>query len=133
MQQTLKVAHIPQYSPNEGEFRHNYTKLTMFVFVKSIKGCFQRGSFNNKHVNLSLLKNFYPFKRLKNNSLQYQRKKDTQFVKMLRLLHLITFDPILKPTYEHLVITNTFSMFFRLITISIQNLAGNEICLHIKR
>ena len=27
----------------------------MFVFIKSIKGCFQRGSFNNIHVNLSLL------------------------------------------------------------------------------
>ena len=33
-----------------------------------------------------------------------QRKKETQFAKMLRLLHLITFDPILKSTYEHLVI-----------------------------
>ena len=62
-----------------------------------------------------------------------QRKKETQFVKMLRLLHSMTFDPILKLTYEHLVIKNVFSMFFRLITISIQNLAGNEVYLHIKR
>ena len=61
------------------------------------------------------------------------RKKETQFVKMLRLLHLMTFDLILKSTYEHLVIKNIFSMFFRRITISIHNLAGNEICLHIKR
>ena len=37
-----------------------------------------------------------------------QRKKETQFVKMLRLMHLVTFDPILKPTYEHLVIKNIF-------------------------
>ena len=44
----------------------------------------------------------------------------------------MTFDPIVKSTYEHLVIKNIFSMFFRLITISIQNLAKNEICLHIK-
>ena len=50
-------------------------------------------------------------------------KKEKQFVKMLRLLHLMTFDPILKSTYEHIVIENIFSMFFRLITISIQNLA----------
>ena len=28
-----------------------------------------------------------------------QRKKETQFLKMLRLLHLMTFDPILKRTY----------------------------------
>ena len=41
-----------------------------------------------------------------------QRKKETQFVKMLRLLHLMTFDPILKPTYEHLVIKKTFSQCF---------------------
>ena len=46
----------------------------------------------------------------------------------------MTFDPNFKSTYEHLVIKkNIFSMFFRLITISIQNLAGIEICLHIKR
>ena len=32
-----------------------------------------------------------------------QRKKETQFVKLLRLLHLMTFDPILKSTYEYLV------------------------------
>ena len=30
---------------------------------------------------------------------------------MLRLLHLMTFDPILMPTYDHLVIKNIFSMF----------------------
>ena len=42
-------------------FHQNCTKLTMFVFVKSIKGCFKRDSFNDKHVNLSLLKDFYPF------------------------------------------------------------------------
>ena len=52
---------------------------------------------------------------------------------MLWLLHLMTFDPILKSTYEHLVIKNIFSMFFRLITISMQNLAWNEICLHFKK
>ena len=43
-------------------FRHNCIKLTMFVFVKPIKGCFRRGSFNNKDVNLSFLKDFYPFR-----------------------------------------------------------------------
>ena len=46
----------------------------MFVCVKSIKGCFQRGSFN-KHVNLSLLKDFFPFQSLKNILLLDQRKK----------------------------------------------------------
>ena len=51
---------------------------------------------------------------------------------MPRLLHLMTFDPILKSTYDYLVTKNIFTMFFRLITISIQNLARNEICLHIK-
>ena len=61
VQQTLKVANISQFSPNEEEFRHNCTKLTMFFFVKSTKGWFQRGSFNNRYVNLSLLKDFYPF------------------------------------------------------------------------
>ena len=33
---------------------------------------------------------------------------------MLWLLHLMTFDPILKSTYEHLVIKNIFSMFLDL-------------------
>ena len=60
-QQTLKVAHITKFSAIEGEFPSELQKLTMFVFVKSIKGCFQKGSFNDKHVNLSLLKDFYPF------------------------------------------------------------------------
>ena len=104
-------------------FRHNCTKLTMFVFVKSIKGCFQRGSFNGKHVNLSLLKDFYPFLEIKKHLVVGPEIKETEFVKMLRLFHMMTFDPILKPTYENLVIKNIFSMFFRLITISIQNLA----------
>ena len=61
VQQTLKVAHISQFSPIEGEFPLELHKTYMFVFVKSIKGCFQRGAFNNKHVDLSLLKDFYPF------------------------------------------------------------------------
>ena len=104
-------------------FRHNCTKLTMIVFVKSIKGCFQRGSFNNKHVNLSLLKDFYPYLEFKKHLGVGPEKKRTEFVKMLRLLHLMTFDSILKSTYKHIVINNIFSMFFRLITISIQNLA----------
>ena len=42
-----------------------------------------------------------------------QRKKGTQFVKMLRLLHLMTFDPILKSTYEHLVIKKHFLNVFQ--------------------
>ena len=105
-------------------FRQNCTKLTMFVFVKSIKGCFQRGSFNIKHIYLSLLKDFYPFQSLKSILLLDQSKKETQIVKMLRLLHLMTFDPFLKSTFEHYFFKkNIFSMFFRLITISIQNLA----------
>ena len=96
----------------------------MFVFEKSIKGCFQRGFFNDKHVKLSLLKDFYlVFEFKKHFVVGPEKKKETQFVKMLRLLHLMTFDPILKSTYEHLVIKNTFSLFFRLITISMQNLA----------
>ena len=82
----------------------------MFDFIKSIKGCFKRGFFNDKHVNLSLLKDFYHFLSLKSILLD-QRKKETQFVKMLRLLHLMTFGPILKSTYEHLVI-KTFSQCF---------------------
>ena len=48
---------------------------------------------------------------------------ETQFVKMLRLLQLMTFDPIFKPTYEHLFTQEHFLNVFRLITISIQNLA----------
>ena len=40
-----------------------------------------------------------------------QRKKETQFVKMLWLLHLMTVDPILKSTYEHLIIKK-FSQCF---------------------
>ena len=104
-------------------FCHNCTKLTMFVFVKSIKGCFQRDSFNNKHVNLSLLKDFYPFLQFKKHLVVGPDKKETEFVKVLRLLHLMTFDPILKSTYEHLVTKNIFTMFFRLMIISIQNLA----------
>ena len=102
-------------------FRHNSTKLTMFVFVKSIKGCFQMGSFNNNHVSDRLL----PFLEFKKTSYCWTREKKRNTVcKMLRLLHLMTFDPILKPTHEHLVIKkNIFSMFFRLITISTQNLA----------
>ena len=104
----------------------------MFVFVKSIKGCFQRGFFNDNHVDLSLLKDFYYFYSLKNILLLDQRNKETQFVKMLRYLHLMTFDPILKSAYEHLVIKDIFSMFFRLITISIPNLARNEIYLQKK-
>ena len=52
---------------------------------------------------------------------------------MLRSLHLMTFDTILKSAYKHLVIKDFFSIFFRLITISIQNLDWNEIFLHIKR
>ena len=95
----------------------------MFVYAKSIKGCFQRGSFNDKHHNLSLLKDFYFLEFKKHLVVGPEKKKETQFVKMLRLLHLMTFDPILKSKYEHLVIKKNFSMFFRLITISIQNLA----------
>ena len=47
VQKTLKVAHISQLSPIKGEFPSELHKLTMFFFVKSIKGCFQRGSFNH--------------------------------------------------------------------------------------
>ena len=62
VQQTLKVAHIYlSLAQLRESFRQNCTQLTMFVFVKSIKGCFEMGSFNDKHVNFSLLKDFYPF------------------------------------------------------------------------
>ena len=47
----------------------------MFVFVKSIKGCFQRGSFNDKHVNLGLLKDFYPFFEFKKHLVVGPEKK----------------------------------------------------------
>ena len=47
----------------------------MFVFVKSVKRCFQRGFFNNKHVNLSLLKDFYPFLSLKKHLVVGPEKK----------------------------------------------------------
>ena len=42
-----------------------------------------------------------------------QRKKETQFVKMLQLLHLMTLDPTLKSTYEHLVIKKHFLNIFQ--------------------
>ena len=48
VQQTLKVANISQFSPIEGEFRSELHKTYDVCFVKSIKGCFQRGSFNDK-------------------------------------------------------------------------------------
>ena len=32
---------------------------------------------------------------------------------MLQLLHLMTFDPILKSTYEHLDTKNIFTIFFK--------------------
>ena len=69
------------------------------------------GFFNDKHVNLSLPKDLYPFKKFKNHLVVGQEKKRNTIVKMLRLLHLMTFDPILKLTYEHLVIKNIISMF----------------------
>ena len=69
-------------------FRHNCTKLTMFVFVKSIKGCFQRGSLNNKHVNLSLLKDFYPFLEFKKHLVVGPEKKETEFVKNAPIIAL---------------------------------------------
>ena len=56
-------------------FRQICTKLTMFVFVKSLKGSFQRRFCNDKHINLRLLKDFYPFKSLKSILLLDQRKK----------------------------------------------------------
>ena len=58
-------------------FRHNCIKLTIFVFVKSIKRCFQRGSFNDKHVNLSLLKDLYPFLEFKNLVFGPEKKRNT--------------------------------------------------------
>ena len=61
VKQTLKVAIYLSLVQLRENFRQNCTKLTMFVFVKSTKGCFQRGSFNDIHVNLSLLKDFYHF------------------------------------------------------------------------
>ena len=38
---------------------------------------------------------------------------------MLPLLHLMTFDTILKSTYEHLVTKNTFTMFFDFLRVLI--------------
>ena len=64
----------------------------MFVFVKSIKGCFQRGSFNNKHDNLSLLKDFYFFLEFKKHLVVGPEKKATQFVKNAPIIALD--DPI---------------------------------------
>ena len=90
----------------------------MFVFVKSVKGCFQRDSFNDKHVNLSFLKKLLHFLEFKKHLVVGPEKKRNTVCKNAPILHLMTFDPILKSTYEHLVIKNIFSMF-----ISIQNLA----------
>ena len=46
------------------------------------------GSFNDKHVNLSLLKDFYPFQSLKSILLLDPRKKETQFVKNAPIIAL---------------------------------------------
>ena len=52
---------------------------------------------------------------------------------MVWLFHLMTFDPILESTDEQLVVKNIILMFFRLISTRAQQLAGNEISLHIKK
>ena len=115
MQQTLKVAHISQFSPIEGEFPSELHKTYDVGLCKIHKRMFQKVFFNDKHVNLSLLKDFNLFKSLKKTSFCWTReKKETQFVKMLQLLHLMTFDPIFKSTCEHLVIKTVSRCFLDL-------------------
>ena len=58
----------------------------------------------NKHGNLSLLKYFYPLLQFENLLVIGMINIEIQFVKMLGLLHLMNFDPILKLTDENLVI-----------------------------
>ena len=68
----------------------------MFVFVKSIKGCFQRGSFNNKQVNLSLLKYFYPFLEFKKHLFVGTEKKRNRVCKNAPIIAIDDLVPILK-------------------------------------
>ena len=63
----------------------------MFVFVKSIKGCFQSGSFNDKHVNLSLLKDFYIFLSLKKHFVVGPEKKRNTVCKNAPIIALDDF------------------------------------------
>ena len=63
-------------------------------------------SYNDKHGNLSLLKYFYPLLQFENLLVIGMINIEIQFVKMLGLLHLMNFDPILKLTDENLVIKN---------------------------
>ena len=75
MQQTLKVAHISQFNPIEGEFPSELHKAYDVCLCKIHKRMLPKGSFNDKRVNLSLLKDFYSFYILKSISLLDQRKR----------------------------------------------------------
>ena len=60
MQQTLKVAHISQFSPIEGEFPSELHQTHDVCLCKIHIRKLPKEFFNNKHVNLSLLEDFYP-------------------------------------------------------------------------
>ena len=60
----------------------------MLVFVKSIKGCFKRGSFNGKHVNLSLLKDFNIFLEFKKHLFVGPEKKRNTVCKTAPIIAL---------------------------------------------
>ena len=61
VQQTLKAAHISQFSPNEGEFPSYLHKTYDVCLCKIHKRMLPKGFLNNKHVNFSLLKDFNSF------------------------------------------------------------------------
>ena len=61
VQQTFKVAHISQFSPIEEEFPSELHKTYNVCLCKIHKRMLLKGFFNNNHVNLSLLKDFYLF------------------------------------------------------------------------
>ena len=61
MQQTLKVTEISQFSPIEGEFPSGLNKTYDVCLCKIHIRMLPRGSFYDKHDNLSLLKDLYSF------------------------------------------------------------------------
>ena len=91
MQQTLKVAYISQFSTIEGEYPSELSKTYDVCLVKSIKGSFQRGSFNDKHVNFSLLKDFYPFLEFKKDLVVGPEKKRKAVCKNAPIIALVDF------------------------------------------
>ena len=83
----------------------------MFIFVKFLKGHFQRVFCNDKHGYLKLLNGVFLFQSLKIILLLDQIKKEIQIVKKLGLFHLVTLDPILESTDERLVVKTYPNVF----------------------